>query len=155
MVTLQVCTRFLARVEKISGEAWDFEQLHSYVETGTRWTRMGIANSGRVEEPTYEQVDSLFEDHTQWAALPPSACTYHYTSLAFIILSSTVCPFELMIWKDFRGFPYRVWHLLRCPTRVAVLELLRARACIKDRWTKAFLVHFNTVELLLKDGITL
>ena len=91
MLTIVTCTmavsvHFLNRIEGMSSDDWDREQMHKHTSTGRRLTRMTEACFGKLTDPVITEAAALLNDSERWGALRPAGRTWALAGVAFCII---------------------------------------------------------------------
>ena len=154
LITMRVSTGLLHKIETLASEDWDRRQWSQFAATGTCSSRMFEAWKGEMAEGIVQHTQELFQDPSAWEALHSSERSYQASSLAFRMLSATICSLEHLLFRSWRCYPFKLWSIFT-GGRVAAQQVLDDPPCIKDEWSRHFLEKFGDIDKLLGDGIAI
>lgn len=121
------------------------------VRAGAIKFRLSDAHGGCIALPFFRDTRDLLHDSTRWLALPKPQRTSQFQALAFAMLAKACAAIFALMYSVQVGYPYKIFGLLTCePDDLQNFgnELLRDVECLKDEWSKRFLMEFSTVETL-------
>ena len=150
-LAMQVNVDLLHYIEHLGSMDWEKEQMTRFIERGVCSTRHGEVQAGIAEDKFLDDVEKLMWKSESWQALAPQARTPAQASLAFSMLSSSVCSTDALLFGHWKGNPYQVWSLLTCEPedRLAQAEyLLNLPPCMRDPWTEKLLELYPTAAAL-------
>ena len=155
LVTMRVAVRILHHQESISSELFDQKTWEKGLK-GEYTSRMWEASSGHSKGIALDMATRiLFGDggaDVDWAALAPAGKTWGHAGLAFCMMSASLCSLEQLLWKPWRGFPYRLWLLCAEPRLEVARVLWDTRPCLLDRFSADFMSKFHSAEEFLAKG---
>ena len=132
---------FMFQCLKISSEAWETEQEHAELNTGTRKYRVLEAFLGKALDGTFNDLSERL--HAQIPALPLEAHDRRHCVLLFCLIAREAASLHLLIRNMRSGFPYKLFGCLDGRAQ----EVLDSAPCLHDPLTRAFIETFGTVGL--------
>lgn len=133
------------KFEKVSSKAFDVQQMESASRGDRAHCRLVLAHLGDLTSEFYENAKTAFTSNMYWQAFGEQCYTQCNQSLAFSMISSSVCGIAQLLDFRYDQFPFRLWSLLdnTRDARLVAAEILRCKLCMMDNFTKAFVKHFQ------------
>ena len=106
---MALVAKLLHVVEAVSSVRHDFQRWHRAMQGLASPCRMASGAQSRCRNVVSDPAVNLLYLEEPWSALPRPGRTKGAMSLAFIMISSTVCGLEQLLLTLQEWFPYRLF----------------------------------------------
>ena len=150
-IAMEPHVHLLRHVLCVDGPDWEAKQVQALRETGKREWRLLLLHNLEMTAQFHMDCAELFFNEAPWSALPSAEHSCRSRSMAYSLVSRTLCAVWLLIEAPATGYPFKLFKLMQAEgddLSALLVEILGDPECLHDPFSARFLALFATRETL-------